>query len=152
MKERKNMNKKDFKRSLFPYIFLLIFILACLVLFKTFNSKVNELSYDEFMKNLNGGKITELTITPKVRTKTYELVGKLDEYKENESFILYLPYSDEFVSKIIESKDNETTFDLTVKTDPEASSWLEILVDVVPIVILAGVTIWIFTRQLGSGN
>ncbi len=146
------MNKKDFKRSLFPYIFLLIFILACLVLFKTFNSKVNELSYDEFMKNLNGGKITELTITPKVRTKTYELVGKLDEYKENESFILYLPYSDEFVSKIIESKDNETTFDLTVKTDPEASSWLEILVDVVPIVILAGVTIWIFTRQLGSGN
>ena len=40
-----------------------------------FNVKVNELSYDEFMKDLNGGKVTELTITPKVRTETYMLEG-----------------------------------------------------------------------------
>ena len=69
-----------------------------------FNNTINELSYDEFIKNLNGGKITELTITPKVRTETYKLEGKLDEYKENESFVLYLPYSDEFISKITEAK------------------------------------------------
>lgn len=146
------MNKKNIRKSLTPYAFLLIFIIGCLIVFKMFNSTINELSYDEFIKNLNGGKITELTITPKVRTNTYMLEGKLSDYNENESFILYLPQSEEFISKITTAKETESTFELTINTDPEASSWLNILVDVVPIVILAGVTIWVFTRQLGSGG
>ena len=146
------MKKKEIKRSLIPYAFLLVFILGCLLVFNLFNSTVNELSYDEFIKNLNGGKITELTITPKVRTETYKLEGKLDEYSENESFVLYLPYSDEFISKITEAKEKTSDFELVIANDPEASSWLAVIVDVVPILILAGATIWIFTRQLGGGN
>lgn len=146
------MNKKSIKKSLAPYAFLLIFIIGCLIIFKMFNVKVNELSYDEFMKDLNGGKVTELTITPKVRTETYMLEGKLSDYAENESFILYLPQSEEFISKITAAKEGTSNFKLKINTDAEASSWLAVLVDVVPIVILAGVTIWIFTRQLGGGS
>ena len=146
------MNKKNIKKSLAPYAFLLIFIIGCLIIFKMFNVKVNELSYDEFMKDLNGGKVTELTITPKVRTETYMLEGKLSDYAENESFILYLPQSEEFISKITAAKEGTSNFELKINTDAEASSWLAVLVDVVPIVILAGVTIWIFTRQLGGGS
>ena len=146
------MNKKNIKKSLMPYTFLLIFIIGCLIVFRMFNNIVNELSYDEFIKNLNGGKITELTITPKVRTETYLLQGKLEDYKENESFILYLPYSDEFISKITEAKDKTSNFELTIENDPEASSWLAVIVEIVPILVLAGATIWIFTRQLGGGN
>ena len=146
------MNKKNIKKSLAPYAFLLTFIIACLIVFKLFNVKVNELSYDEFMKDLNGGKVTELTITPKVRTETYMLEGKLSDYAENESFILYLPQSEEFISKITAAKEGTSNFELKINTDAEASSWLAVLVDVVPIVILAGVTIWIFTRQLGGGS
>ena len=146
------MNKKSIKKSLAPYAFLLIFIIGCLIILKMFNVKVNELSYDEFMKDLNGGKVTELTITPKVRTETYMLEGKLSDYAENESFILYLPQSEEFISKITAAKEGTSNFELKINTDAEASSWLAVLVDVVPIVILAGVTIWIFTRQLGGGS
>ena len=146
------MNKKSIKKSLAPYAFLLIFIIGCVIIFKMFNVKVNELSYDEFMKDLNGGKVTELTITPKVRTETYMLEGKLSDYAENESFILYLPQSEEFISKITAAKEGTSNFELKINTDAEASSWLAVLVDVVPIVILAGVTIWIFTRQLGGGS
>ncbi len=146
------MNKKDIRKSLIPYAFLLVFILGCLILFKTFNYTVNELTYDEFIKNLNGGKITELTITPKVRTNTYELTGKLDDYEDNENFILYLPYSDEFISKITEVEETTNNFKLTIENDPEASTWLAVFTEIVPILALAGVTIWIFTRQLGNGN
>ena len=146
------MNKKEIKKSLVPYAFLLIFFVGCLIFFNIFDNKVNELTYDEFIKDLNGGKVTELTITPKVRTETYKLVGKLDDYKENESFILYLPYSDEFISKITDAKETTSNFELTIENDPEASSWLAAIVEVVPILILAGVTIWIFTRQIGGGN
>ena len=146
------MKSKEIKKNLMPYTFLLIFILGCLLVFNIFDTKVNELSYDEFIKNLNGGKITELTITPKVRTETYLLEGKLDEYEENEYFILYLPKSEEFISKITDAKETTSEFELTIENDPEASSWLAVIVEVVPILILAGATIWLFSKQLGGGN
>ena len=121
-------------------------------MFKMFNNTVNEITYDDFIKDLNGGKVTELTITPKVRTETYKLTGKLDTYSKNESFILYIPRSEEFISKITTAKDNSNDFKLTILNDPEASSWLSVAIEVVPILILAGVTIWVFTRQIGGGS
>ncbi len=146
------MNKKEIKKSLVPYVFLLVFFIGCMIVFKMFNNTVNEITYDDFIKDLNGGKVTELTITPKVRTDTYKLTGKLDTYSKNESFILYIPKSEEFISKITTAKDNSNDFKLTILNDPEASSWLSVAIEVVPILILAGVTIWIFTRQIGGGN
>ena len=146
------MNKKEIKKNLTPYIFLLIFFVGCMVIFKMFNNTVNELTYDEFIKDLNGGKVTELTITPKVRTETYKLTGKIDSYAKNESFLLYIPMSEEFISKITSAKENTNDFKLTIINDPEASSWLSVLVEIVPILILAGVTIWVFTRQIGGGS
>ena len=146
------MNKKEIKKSLVPYVFLLVFFIGCMIMFKMFNNTVNEITYDDFIKNLNGGKVTELTITPKVRTETYKLTGKLDTYSKNESFILYIPRSEEFISKITTAKDNSNDFKLTILNDPEASSWLSVAIEVVPILILAGVTIWVFTRQIGGGS
>ena len=146
------MNKKEIKKSLVPYVFLLVFFIGCMIMFKMFNNTVNEITYDDFIKDLNGGKVTELTITPKVRTETYKLTGKLDTYSKNESFILYIPRSEEFISKITTAKDNSNDFKLTILNDPEASSWLSVAIEIVPILILAGVTIWVFTRQIGGGS
>ena len=146
------MNKKEIKKGLLPYAFLLIFFLGCLIIFKMFNTVVNEITYDEFIKDLNGGKITELTITPKVRTETYKLTGKLDEYKENESFVLYIPKSEEFISKITDAKEGTNNFKLTIINDPEASSWLMVIVNIVPYIILGGLVIWVFSKQLGGGS
>lgn len=146
------MNKKEIKKGLLPYAFLLIFFLGCLIIFKMFNTVVNEITYDEFIKDLNGGKITELTITPKVRTETYKLTGKLDEYKENESFVLYIPKSEEFISKITDAKEGTNNFKLTIINDPEASSWLMVIVNVVPYIILGVLVIWVFSKQLGGGS
>ena len=146
------MNNREMKKSIMPYVFFLVFVIGCLLVFNLFNTTVNELTYDEFMKNLNGGKITELTITPKVRTETYQLEGKLEDYEENEYFILYLPKSEEFISKITDAKETTSEFELTVKNDPEASSWLNLLIEVVPILALVGVTIWLFSKQLSGGN
>ena len=76
------MNRKDIKKSIMPYVFLLVFVIGCLIAFNLFNNTIHELTYDNFIKNLNGGKITELVITPKVRTETYKLEGKLKEFEE----------------------------------------------------------------------
>ena len=142
---------KTVKKGLLPYIFLLVFIIGCLILFNVFNNQVNELTYDEFINDMESGKITELTIIPKTRTETYQLTGKLAEYADNETFILYLPTSDEFISRIM-AQEEKYNFKLEIQNDPEASSWIVIAIEVFPILLLVGATFWIFTRQIGGGS
>ena len=142
---------KNMKKGLFPYVFLFIFIVTCLILVNGMNSKINELSYDEFMKSMSNNEIEELTITPKTRSNLYYIEGSMKGYEENEKFTLYLPLSDEFISKVISGEENYG-FTVETKQDPEASSWLLIVVNVLPYVLLIGATIWLFTRQLGGNN
>ena len=145
------MNSKSVKKGLFPYVFLFIFIIGCLLVFNNFNTKVNELSYDEFIEQLNEDKIEELNIIPKTRRETNEIKEKLKDYEETETFKLSLPMSDEFLSKITDAAD-KNKFKLEVEKDPEASEWLAVLVEIIPLVILVGATFWLFTRQIGGNN
>ena len=142
---------KNMKKGLFPYIFLFVFIVTCLILVNSMNSEINELTYDEFIESMSNNEIKELTITPKTRSNLYYIEGSMKDYNENEKFTLYLPISDEFISKIINGEENYG-FTVETKQDPEAASWLLIVVNVLPYVLLIGATIWLFTRQLGGNS
>ena len=143
------MKKKN--NSLTPYIFLFLFILVCMVVVNFKGNVVKELNASEFITELNNNSISELTVVTKVRSENYEITGKLKDYKENESFKLYLPVSEEFMKKIVTAQE-ENKFDLTIEKDPETSSWLLALMEYLPIVLLGGAMIWLFTRQLGSNG
>ena len=146
------MKTKNVKtNSMLPYVFLLFFIVACLIIVNMKNKIINELTASEFITNLNDSKITELKIITKVRSENYEVTGKLNDYKENESFILYLPISEEFMKKIV-SAQSEQNFKLEIEKDPETSSWLNLLLEYIPIILLGGAMIWLFTRQLGGNG
>ena len=145
------MKKKNNMKNLTPYITLFLFIMVCLILVNFKGTKINEISYDEFMSFMNNDKIEEVNITKKVRTETYEITGKNKDYKENEYFKLYLPASDEFLNKIV-SGEEIYKFALTIKNDPETSSWLIIITNYLPMIILAGAMFWLFTRQLGTNG
>ena len=145
------MKKKNNIKNLTPYITLFLFIMVCLILVNFKGTKINEISYDEFMSFMNNDKIEKLNITKKVRTETYEITGKNKDYKENEYFKLYLPASDEFLNKIV-SGEEIYKFALTIKNDPETSSWLIIITNYLPMIILAGAMFWLFTRQLGTNG
>ena len=142
---------KSMKKGLYPYIFLFIFIVACLLLVNSMSSNINELTYDEFIKSMNDGQIEDLTIIPKIRSNIYHVEGTMKDYDENEKFVLNLPISDEFISKIV-SGEEQYQFKLEIEQDPESASWLVIVVNVLPYVLLIGATIWLFTRQIGGGN
>ena len=145
------MKKKNNMKNLTPYITLFLFIMVCLILVNFKGTKINKISYDEFMSFMNNNKIEEVNITKKVRTETYEITGKNKDYKENEYFKLYLPASDEFLNKIV-SGEEIYKFALTIKNDPETSSWLIIITNYLPMIILAGAMFWLFTRQLGTNG
>ncbi len=143
------MKKKT--NNLAPYVFLLFFIVACMVIVNLKGNVVNELNASEFITNLENNNVKELKIITKVRSENYEITGTLKDYKENESFILYLPISDEFMKKIVTAEE-KNDFTLEIEKDPETSSLLTIAIEYIPIILLGGAMIWLFTRQLGSNG
>ena len=146
----KKIDKKVVKRGLLPYLFLFIMMLGILYVFNVLNRDIKEMSYDEFITQLDRNKVTELELVARGNGYTYEARGKLKGYKENESFYATLPLSEEVMKKIVVASDTQE-FKLTVKPDPDASSLLIILINVVPILLFVGLAFWFFNKQL-AGN
>lgn len=146
-----NMDKKSVKRGLLLYLFLALAILGFLYFFNVMNNKVNVISYNEFIEELGEGKITELELIARTNGYTYEARGKIDGYKENETFFARLPLSEEVMKKIVAASDSQN-FELDVEPDPDSSSLLYIVVNVLPLLLLVGVAFWFLNRQLAGSK
>ena len=145
------MNKKVIKRGLMPYLFLFIFLFGIMFLFSSMNQQVHELNYNKFMKLVEDKKVEEITIVPRSRSSVYVISGQLKEYAENESFTFNMPLTNETMVKLYEAED-QGNFTIKTSTDPESSTFIQFLINVVPMLILVGVAFYFITRQLGSGN
>ena len=147
------MKKKNVKRGFAPYLFLIVFVCIVYFVFSSMNQKINELTYDQFIKELNDGNITELEITPRERSVVYVVEGKLEGYEDKEYFTLNVPYSNEVIAEIIKTNDKgELGFKLVANADPESSTLLIILVDIVPFALLIGVALWFFSKQVSTNS
>lgn len=145
------MNKKAIKKGILPYIILLFIMFAILYFFNMMNQRVNILTYDEFMKEANEGNVEEVLITPRSRASVYEISGTLKGYEDNESFFLRVPLDSDVMSNILDVQKEES-FKLDTSTDPDSSTFLLFLVNVLPMVILIGGAFFLITRQMGSAN
>ena len=145
------MNKKAIKKGIFPYVILLMIMFAILYFFNTMNQKVNVLTYDKFMEQANKGNVEEILITPRSRASVYEISGTMKGYKDNESFFLRVPLDSDVMSEILNIQKEEG-FALDTSSDPESSTFLLFLVNVLPMVILVGGAFFLITRQMGSAN
>lgn len=145
------MNKKNVKKGLLPYVFLLLLILSMYYLFGIANKTVNEISYDQFIKELSDGKVTELKITPRESYGVYDMTGVLKDYKDNETFFVKAPLTDTVINQIV-SIDNDLNYKIETANDPGSISLLWVLVNVLPIILLAAVAFWFFSKQMNSAG
>ena len=145
------MNKKNVKRGLLPYVFLVLLILVIYYMFNITNVDVNKLTYSEFLDKLKNDQVTELVITPNSSQGIYVLTGKLEGYKENETFNSTAVLSDATLEEINKIKGEK---DLSQKAnkDPGESPWLYVLVNVLPMVAFIGIAFWFLTKQMGSAG
>ena len=144
------MDKRTVKRGLLPYVFIAIIMLGMFYFFNVANQDVTVLTYNEFIEEMNNGKITELEVVTRVSGYTYEATGKLKGYEENEYFMAKLPLSDEVMKKIITASEKHD-FKLVAEDDPDSSSFLIIILEILPFVILIGGAFFIINRQV-AGN
>ena len=144
------IDKKILRKGLLPYLFIALIMLFVYYYFNVNNTDRHDFTYDQFMENLDGDKIKEIEIVTKGSSYVYEVKGSLESYKEDEYFEVRLPLSDEVMKKIVEASDAQD-FELTVYPDPEANTWLIVLVNFLPIALLIVFAFWFFNKQM-AGN
>ena len=145
------MSKKEVKRGIVPYLILSILMLGIFYFFNISNKKVNEFTYDQFVSYMNNSEIKEILIIPRSSAGVYEIKGKLNSYGENETFYLKVPLSNEVISQIL-TNDGEYGFKIDTASDPDSSTFLIFLLNVLPTLLLLGAGAFLVTRQMGSAN
>ena len=145
------MNKKVVKKGLVPYIFMFLFMASILFILSFGGTKVNELSYDEFLNAMNNAKVEEIVITPLVNANVYQIKGKMKDYGKNESFSVTAPLAEEVMAQLLTGQ-NEHQFKINAKTDPSSSTLLLFVINVLPLIILVGLGFFFISRQMGSAN
>ena len=146
----KKNNGKSVKKGLLPYLFIGIVIIGIFYVFNYLNHTTNILTYDEFMDNLNNGKITKIELVPRDRAQTFEVTGKLSDYGDAEEFFVSLPKSDVIVNKITEVVEKQK-IEFVTEADPESSTLLMIVTNILPTLLLLGLAFFFLNRQL-AGN
>ena len=145
--KRKGNTMKNF----IPYLLLFMVILVTYYVFGLNNVKINTLSYNEFLTNLEQEKVDKLEVTPKSRDSVYVLTGKLEGYKDNESFTLTVPLTDSVIQKILD-ESNTQQLDVVINKDPGSISWLSIILEFIPIIVIGGLTIYMIRMMVGNGK
>ena len=145
------MKRKNIQKSITPYIFLFLVILGILYFMENLNNKINTLTFTEFNEALNNNKVKEIYLTPQGSAGVYKITGTLKDYKENESFYLKVPLTDESITTIYNAAE-ENDFTLTTLSDPSSSTLIQFLLNVVPMLILIGFAFYFLMKQMGGAN
>ena len=145
------MNKKIVKKGIFPYLAMFIFMAIILFALNMGGTKVNELSYDEFLNSMNSSNIEEINITPYTNANVYQIKGKMKNYGKNEIFTVTAPLAEEVMAQILNGQSTYN-FKVNASTDPASSTFLLFVINVLPLIILVGLGFFFISRQMGTAN
>ena len=144
------MKKNNITKQTMPYLILILVIFGTLVFYNIGNTKINKLNYDELITELSKDTVKSIEVTPKSNAGVYYITGKLKDYGKNEEFKVNVPLSETVLNKILSYADNNE-FEVKTNTNPENSSIITILVNVVPFVLLIAATFYLFSK-ISGGN
>ncbi len=145
------MNKNAIKKSLIPYLIILVVIASIVLFADIFDRKVNNLTYDELITDINKGVVEKITMTPNYNAGVYKIVGVEKGYANNETFTVSVPLSDEVVAKIL-SLQEEYSYKLITKEDPNASAIFGYVINIATLAIFLGGAWFLLTRQSGAAS
>lgn len=133
------------------YVFIGLIMAGILYFVTVMNKKVNFITYDEFMGQMEKDNVKEITLTPRRGGNVYEITGTLKDYKEKESFFFRVPLAEEVISKILNGEEIHN-FKITTKADPSSSTLLQFIANVLPMVVIVGLAFFLISRQMNSAN
>ena len=141
----KNQNNKT-KNSM-PYLILASVVIFVLIVLQFQGNKVYELTTGELLKELQSNNVIEITITPNSNESVYYVEGKLKDYKDSESFSAKILDNEQINEYVIANQIAK----YDTKSDPGSSTFLYILVNVLPFVLTIFVG-YILFKKLAMSN
>lgn len=149
------MNIKDVKknnqvRNFFPYLILFVIIIAVFFILNMGTNKVNKLTTGELITAIKEEKVTEITIMPKSSESIYYIRGKIDGYKNNESFEAKAVEAE--IETITNYASEKRIKEYKTESDPGSSTLVYIIINVLPLVILVIVTYILFSKLANSNK
>ncbi|MBR6073162.1 MAG: ATP-dependent zinc metalloprotease FtsH [Bacilli bacterium] len=144
------MKKTNIKQFI-PYIVLLVIIGVVILTYGVNNKNWKELTYSELITELSQGNVTEIETTEHSADGVYYITGKLSSYNKNDYFKVNAPLS-ESVQEELSTYYKNSEFKWVVKTNPENNSFLLILLNVGPLIIIGGLAFFLFTRLSGANK
>ena len=145
------MKKRNLFKDMTPYVLLLIVISVTMYIFSIKNVKIHDLSYNEFLTNLNNEKVEKIEVTPKNSESVYYLTGKLKGYSENETFKVVVPFTDSVIENVLDVASSQQ-LDVKTNKDPGSISWIAVVLNILPVVLLVGVSVWMVKALMGNGK
>ena len=143
-------NNNNYIKQSMPYLVLLLVIVGIMTFYELSQYKVNVLTYDQFISELDKKDVNKLEITAKSGAGIYYITGTLNGYSDKESFEVNAPLSESVVNRVTEyAESNNIT--LVTGENPERNNVGGVLLNVIPTVLLVGSMLWLLTK-LGKSN
>ena len=143
-------NNSNYIKQSMPYLVLLLVIVGIMTFYELSQYKVNVLTYDQFISELDKQDVNKLEITAKSGAGIYYITGTLNGYSDKESFEVNAPLSESVVNRVTEyAESNNIT--LVTGENPERNNIGGVLLNVIPTVLLVGSMLWLLTK-LGKSN
>ncbi len=143
-------NNTNTIKNLFPYVVLIVVIFIVLSVLNMGRNISHELTTGELMDAISNKTITEITVTPKGDENVYYIEGKINNYKENETFQARVVEAE--LSNVIKYAESNNLKVYETKSDPGTFSWMYVIVNVVPLFLLVGVTYILFSKMANSNK
>ena len=139
------------KRNISPYIALLFIIVVVYFISGIGSTKINQLTYGEFKNELKDNNVKVVEISPNSKGSTYDITGSLKDYKNGEKYYVIAPLSNETID-YISNMQQKNNFKMDVSADPASSALVEFITNILPYIIIGGVLLWFFSKQISSNN
>lgn len=127
-----------FFRNISLYLLIIIVVISFVDYFSAKNSVKKEITYSEFIRQIDNKDITKVTIVDNVVT------GKLKDGKE---FTTVVPRDPEFVNNLRASE-----VEIKAELPPQAPWWTAVFSSILPMLLLVGVWFFIMNQTQGMGK
>ncbi|PMC34096.1 cell division protein FtsH [Bacillus sp. UMB0899] len=137
-----------FRNTIF-YLLIFLVIIGVVSFFTGANPKTEQITYNDFISDLNEGNVTEMTVQP-VRG-VFEVRGKMKGYDEDETFLTYIP-TEQGLDRVDKAADANNVQKLNIAPAEETSGWVTFFTSIIPFVIIFILFFFLLNQAQGGGG
>ena len=134
-----------FRNTIF-YLLILLVVIGVVSYFQTANPKTENMTYSDFVSNLENGKVENVSIQP-VRG-VYEVRGQLTTYEKDQYFLTHVPEgkgADQIIDQVKKTK-------IQIEPAQEANGWMTFFTTIIPFVIIFILFFFLLNQAQGGGS